>query len=99
MEKSSPYPILNRLNGYKKVVLGNHDQPQHVKELLKYVNCVCGSFEYKGNILTHIPISESELYRYKRNIHGHLHENKLENEKYLNVSCEFDVYTPILLPL
>ena len=31
MEKSTPYYLLNKLNGYKKVVLGNHDQPQHVK--------------------------------------------------------------------
>lgn len=38
MEKATPYPLLDKLNGYKKVVLGNHDQPQHVPELLKYVN-------------------------------------------------------------
>lgn len=42
MEKSN-YEIINRLNGIKKVVLGNHDKPQHVSKLLKYVNSVCGA--------------------------------------------------------
>jgi len=38
MEKSFPYYNLDRLNGIKKVILGNHDEPQHVPELLTYVN-------------------------------------------------------------
>lgn len=97
MEKSSPYPILDRLNGYKKVVLGNHDQPQHIPELLKHVNSVCGMIKYKGFILTHCPIHESELGRFSKNIHGHVHENTLPDERYVNVSCEAVNYTPILI--
>jgi calcineurin-like phosphoesterase family protein len=33
MEKSSPYPLLDRLNGLKHVVLGNHDRRQDVPHL------------------------------------------------------------------
>ena len=97
MEKSAPYKILNLLNGIKKVVLGNHDLPQHVPELLKYVNFVCGSFKIKGVILTHIPINENELNRFNKNIHGHLHMNSLDDPRYVNVSSEILNYTPIKL--
>lgn len=99
MEKSSPYHLLARLNGYKKVVLGNHDQPQHIPELLKYVNSVCGMIKYKGFVLTHCPIHESELGRFWLNIHGHVHENSLDDKRYLNVSCEVLDYTPMLFPV
>lgn len=96
MEKSTPYHILKRLNGFKKVVLGNHDQPQHVPELLKYVNSVCGMIKYKGFVLTHCPIHESEIGRFTKNIHGHVHENSLQDERYINVSCEVVDFTPVL---
>jgi calcineurin-like phosphoesterase family protein len=74
MEKTDSYPLLNRLNGQKKVVLGNHDRPTHVSELLKYVQCVSGIEKYKGIWLTHCPVHPMELeYRVPRNIHGHIH--------------------------
>lgn len=97
MEKATSYPLLNKLNGYKKVVLGNHDQPQHIPELLKYVNSVCGMVKYKDCILTHCPIHESEISRFHKNIHGHVHENSLEDNRYINVSCEVVDYEPKLL--
>jgi calcineurin-like phosphoesterase family protein len=98
MEKSSYYHLLDRLNGYKKVVLGNHDQPQHIPELLKYVNSVCGMIKMKHNIvLSHCPIHESEMNRFFYNIHGHVHEDSLEDKRYINVSCEVVDYTPKLL--
>lgn len=99
MEKNN-YEILDRLNGLKKIVLGNHDQPQHVISLLKYCNSVCASYkmgtkEFQGNIiLTHIPIHESEIDRFKCNIHGHVHENTLSDRRYINVSAEVIDYTP-----
>jgi len=99
MGKSSPYSLLDKLNGIKKVVLGNHDQPQHVKELMKYVNSVCGMIKYKGYILSHCPVHESEIERFGKNIHGHVHENSLNDERYINVSCEVVNFTPILFPI
>jgi len=97
MEKTLDYPLLNRLKGDKNVVLGNHDQRQHVTELLKYVNSVSGMINYKGvYILTHCPIHPCELdFRFKYNIHGHVHENSLPDKRYINVSCEEVNYTPI----
>ena len=96
MEKSAPYQLLDKLNGYKKVVLGNHDQPQHSKKLLNYVNSVCGMTKYKGLILSHCPIHERELEIFGcKNIHGHVHEKSLDDSRYINVSCEAVNYTPV----
>lgn len=97
MERSQPYELLNKLKGFKKVVLGNHCLGKHVPKLLEYVNSVCGMASYKGCILTHAPIHPTELnYRFTYNIHGHVHENTLPDERYINVSCEAVDYTPQL---
>jgi calcineurin-like phosphoesterase family protein len=102
MEKNN-YEILNRLNGIKKVILGNHDQPQHVPELLTYVNNVSASklikdVEYGNILLSHIPIHTQEFeYRLNFNIHGHVHTNTYEDKRYINVSAEVIDYRPITL--
>lgn len=95
MEKAQHYDKLKVLKGYKKVVLGNHDMSQHVPKLLEYVNSVSGMLKLGQYILTHCPIHESELHRFKGNIHGHVHENTLNDSRYINVSCEAIDYTPI----
>lgn len=78
MEKSNDYYQLDRLNGRKVVVLGNHDMWQHVPILLKYVDGVAGMIDYKGFALTHAPIHVSEIGQYRGNIHAHIHhQNKL----------------------
>ena len=77
MEKDDYYFQLDRLNGRKIVVLGNHDLPKHTRKLLDYVESVAGMIDYKGFCLTHCPIHPNELSRYKGNIHAHIHENLL----------------------
>lgn len=110
MEKKRFYPLLDELNGMKHVVLGNHDRPQDVPELLKHVQHVSGTVNYKRNyVLTHCPIHEKELYRFSYNIHGHVHENTIKvkewcpiegadvyksHPRYINVSAEVLDYTP-----
>jgi calcineurin-like phosphoesterase family protein len=109
MESAKPYPLLSRLNGMKKVVLGNHDMPSHIPELLKYVQCVSGLTRYKGIWLSHCPVHSMELeHRVSRVIHGHIHENivmkkvtlmgftvfKRVDRRYHGVSCEQVDYTP-----
>lgn len=109
MEKSTPYHLLDRLKGTKHVILGNHDRRQDVKKLLEHVKSVAGMIQYKGIMLTHCPIHPMELdYRFKHNIHGHIHENlvgysfklfgislfKRVDRRYVCVSCERVDYTP-----
>ena len=93
MEKGN-YDVLDRLNGIIKVVLGNHDMPQHVPKLLEKVNKVSGCIKWKDCILTHIPIHPMEIDRFRYNIHGHIHEYDTGHPKYINVSCETIGYTP-----
>lgn len=86
MEKSNDYYQLDRLNGRKIVVLGNHDKWQHIPALLNYVDGVAGMIDYKGFALTHAPIHPNEVHFYRGNIHAHIHHvNKLE-EVYANSS-------------
>lgn len=100
MERSIFYPLLDRLKGYKKIILGNHDQPQHVPELLTYVNNVSSyklikDAEYGNILLSHIPIHTQEFeYRLDFNIHGHVHTNTYEDKRYINVSVEVIDYRP-----
>lgn len=105
MEKAN-YAILNKLNGIKKIILGNHDQSQHIPKLLEYVNSVCAYYKDKGILFSHIPIHESEIKRFKYNIHGHTHEYHIlahssiaiklgeKNPKYINVCAEVIDYKP-----
>jgi len=108
MEKAE-YDILNRLNGRKYVVLGNHDKLGHTRKLLEYVDSVAGMMKYKGVMLTHCPIHPMELdYRFNKNIHGHIHEKLVERDftlfgiplfkrvdkRYICVSCEHVDFTP-----
>lgn len=109
MEKPTSYPLLKLLSGMKKVVLGNHDRPSDVPELMKYVQCVSGMVNYKGIWLTHCPVHPMELgHRVSRNVHGHIHEHKvmkpvyeygyrvedIPDDRYHCVSCENVDYTP-----
>jgi len=104
MEKKSPYALLDKLNGRKHVVMGNHDRRQDVEALLKHVDSVAGMVQYKGIILTHCPIHPMELdYRFPKNIHGHIHDKQvmlgglpieIPDERYICVSCERVNYTP-----
>lgn len=77
MESSKYYYELDRLQGRKIVVMGNHDLPKNVKELLNYVESVAGMIDYKGFCLTHSPIHPLEINRYRGNIHAHIHEELL----------------------
>lgn len=93
MEKAAHYYKLDRLNGRKIVVLGNHDRRQDIKFLLDYVDGVAGAVDYKGFILTHVPIHPNEVQFYRGNIHAHIHHvNKLEevvvSNKYLDEGNE-----------
>jgi calcineurin-like phosphoesterase family protein len=86
--------IAGELNGSKRLVLGNHDTLQ-TADYLRFFHKVYGAVEFKGMILTHIPVHPQQLDRFRRNVHGHLHAEKLDDPRYINVSCEQIDLTPI----
>ena len=67
--------IAAELNGCKKLIMGNHDM-YATADYLQYFNKVYGAMEFKGALLTHIPVHESQFSRYDMNIHGHLHRSR-----------------------
>ena len=96
--------ILSRMNGEKVLIKGNHDLAS-VNEYLKYFKDIRAIHQLDGMLLSHIPIHPNSLSRWKVNVHGHLHYNrvtigdtKVLDPRYFNVSVEcLDDYTPISL--
>lgn len=103
--------IAGRLNGTKRLIMGNHDL-YPASDYLKYFTRIGGVVEYKGIILSHIPVHDSQFPRYSHNIHGHLHSKKVisssfylngvnwmrqevVDNRYINVSVEQINLTPI----
>lgn len=84
--------LFKRMKGQKNIVLGNHDLD--ARHFLPYFNKVVGFAKYKNVWLSHCPIHTDEL-RNRVNIHGHTHYHKIEDKRYMCVSCEQVGYTPI----
>lgn len=88
--------LCGRLNGHKRLVMGNHDD-HGAKEYLKYFEELYGSRILDGMIISHFPIHTDCVNRFKVNVHGHLHANVINDPRYINVSCEQVGYTPVSL--
>lgn len=95
-------PIMERLNGRKCLVRGNHDH-FHLEEYAKYFYEIQG-VRVKGDfILSHIPLHPDSVGRFKANVHGHTHTNSVMDprwptkfdSRYFCVSVEQINYTPM----
>lgn len=80
--------LYSKMNGQKHLIMGNHDNKFLKSELSKYFYKISGVLRYKKCILTHIPIHPSEFHRWRYNIHGHLHGNKIDDPRYINVNVD-----------
>lgn len=92
----------NRLNGKKRLILGNHDDATFfMKYNLVSRIAVWRLFPEYNLVLTHVPLHDTVLRenRFKgkvgTNIHGHIHHNPSPTENHRNVSVENINYTPI----
>ena len=74
--KRRALPILDRLNGDKVLIRGNHDIFKD-EDYSKYFRSLRGYHVMNGMILSHIPIHPESLGRFGVNIHGHLHANRV----------------------
>jgi calcineurin-like phosphoesterase family protein len=98
------YNIINRLNGYKILVVGNHDFDRKRKlrkmgfdETHIVYNLTVGDTKVA---FTHYPMDN--LPEDWINTHGHIHKNgnhvgEVETTSHINVNCEFQDYKPINL--
>lgn len=91
---------IDQCNGRKKLVLGNHDL-YPIEEYQKwFTHIMAVRRAYHGLVLSHVPIHPCQLeYRWKANIHGHIHNEKEYDlgKGYVNVCCESVNYTPVTL--
>lgn len=100
-----------RLNGQKRLIVGNHDDIRFLSSggFFSKVQ-MWRMFPELGVVLTHVPINMAEDHRkYSINIHGHLHRNRVTIPKvrgirrpyldlrYVNVCVENTNYTPVNL--
>lgn len=69
-------PIMNRLNGDKVLIRGNHDIFKD-EDYRKYFRELRAYHVMNGMILSHIPIHTESLGRFGVNIHGHLHTGRV----------------------
>ena len=95
--------LLSKLNGHKRLILGNHDngKDQILQRYFEKID-VWRMFPEFNLLLTHIPVHESTLginqnnsKRQLVNIHGHIHQNESPTKRHINVCVEQINYTPI----
>lgn len=95
-DKESFKKLWPRLNGSKRLVVGNHDD---IKFLSSggFFNKVCmwRIFREFDMVLTHVPIHESSFRKVSFNVHGHIHEKPSPTNKHFCVSVEQINYTPV----
>lgn len=90
------FKTLGRLNGNKKLIMGNHDG-YSTCQYLKYFIKVLAAVRYDKCLLTHIPIHPDQFHRFLGNIHGHLHSSSIKDRRYACVSVEHTNLAPIPL--
>lgn len=93
---NSHHHLLDHIQAQKIIiVLGNHDYPNKLATMMKPGRKFAGCLEYKGCILTHIPVHDSQKQRFRANIHGHLHSYAINDPWYYNVGMERHDMAPI----
>ena len=93
-----------RLNGAKRLVVGNHDDIKWIaqKELFQKI-MMWRMFPEHGMLLTHTPQHETTMYegRFRNfpgtplNVHGHIHQNPSPTPMHKCVCVEQIDFTPI----
>jgi calcineurin-like phosphoesterase family protein len=79
--------VYGTLPGYKKLVLGNHDNYPVTDYMAVFGKIMPGLFNYKTMWMSHAPIHPNELYA-RPNVHGHVHHHTVPDKRYLNVSVD-----------
>jgi len=85
------------LNGDKVLIRGNHDifkledYTAHFRDIRSY-------HVMNGMILSHIPVHVNQLGRFKKNIHGHLHSNRVMLPRGFDVRTNEVLYGDVIDP-
>jgi calcineurin-like phosphoesterase family protein len=88
------FPLLGRLNGKKRLVLGNHDN-YDMALYAEHFERVRGVDSFDGVALTHVPAHPCQFPRFRGNIHGHMHSKQLPDSRYFNAAPELNGLAPV----
>lgn len=90
--------ILERLNGRKRLVLGNHDDGKD-RQLHRVFQKIMmwRMFPELNVVLTHVPLIIPKKAKYDFNVHAHLHQNQSPTPYHVSASVEQNNYTPVSL--
>ena len=84
---------LKKIKNQMILVRGNHDVLS-TQKYLEYFQQVYGLWKHKGTFwLSHAPLHPDEL-RGCINIHGHVHQNSIQDDRYINVCVEMTYGVP-----
>jgi calcineurin-like phosphoesterase family protein len=89
--------ILDRLNGDKVLIKGNHDIFP-LKDYVKYFRDIRAYHVMNGCILSHIPVHKDSIARFGANIHGHTHGNRVRKLRGVNVKTGELLYSDVIDP-
>jgi len=92
---------INQINCRNKIKIpGNHcGERTPIREV--FFKSITGAHARRlpsseiGAVFTHIPVHPSCLDRWQVNVHGHLHDQLIDDPRYLCVSCEAVNFKPI----
>lgn len=94
--KNDYIKLIERCNGHKRLILGNHDYGTW-RLYAPYFENVYSSRLLDRMIFTHIPVHPDSIGKSIANVHGHVHGQQTFGPKYFDVSVEAINYTPISL--
>lgn len=88
--------LLQKLHGHKRMLVGNHDNLKS-PVLLRHFEKIelWKGFRDEGFTCSHIPLRLDSLRDGTVNVHGHTHQNLMDEPGYVNVCVEVRNYTPI----
>jgi len=94
-----PKGIIDRLNGYKILIKGNHDQSKR-RMIEAGFDEYHRSIEYdmpcgKNALVQHLPLPEPLFERFDVLIHGHIHKGERVRGGRVNVCSDLWNYTPV----
>ena len=90
--------ILERLNGRKRLVLGNHDDPKAYPVMRHFQKIVLWRiFKEHDFLVSHMPIIDQEIRKVNFNVHGHVHQHPDSSPRHHNICVEKTDYRPLHL--
>lgn len=88
--------LMSRLKGKKRLVVGNHDKIWNPALQMHFEKVdLWKGFKEHNFTASHFPLRLESLRDGDFNVHGHIHQNMMDDPHYINVSVEVRDYTPV----